>query len=211
MLSIGNADIDVENVAVNEDETTVSADISNIGYDNAENVKVQLCDGSATGTVIAEKTLNLAVGANESVEFTIDKSAMSFFDSTKQLYVTAQYSGDEASLGNNDGYVYINSPSGSPDHQTEILNYSEIDGKTVINSIARNNTATAVSCTMYTAVYSSEGTLKACGTVNADIDADNDTGVDITLPCTIETGDTIKTFMWEDQTPLANAAELVIE
>lgn len=64
---------------------------------------------------------------------------------------------------------------------------------------------TAISCVM----YSSEGTLKACGTVKADIDADNDTGVDITVPCTMEAGDTIKTFMWADyMTPLAKAAML---
>ena len=211
-FSIGNADIAVENVAVDEEETAVSADVSNVGYDSAPNVKVQLREGSVTGAVIGEKTLNLAVGDEQSVTFDIDKSDMSFFDATKQLYVTASGDFDEVSLGNNDGYVYITSPSGSPDYQTEILNYSEIDGKYVINSIARNNTGTAISCVMYSAVYSTDGTLKACGTVKADIDADNDTGVDIPVPCTIETGDTIKTFMWADNmTPLAKAGELVIE
>ena len=211
-FSIGNADIAVENVAVDEEETAVSADVSNVGYDSASNVKVQLREGSVTGAVIGEKTLNLAVGDEQSVTFDVDKSDMSFFDATKQLYVTASGDFDEVSLGNNDGYVYITSPSGSPDYQTEILNYSEIDGKYVINSIASNNTDTAISCVMYSAVYSSDGTLKACGTVKADIDADNDTGVDIPVPCTIETGDTLKTFMWADNmTPLAKAGELVIE
>lgn len=58
----------------------------------------------------------------------------------------------------------------------------------------------------------SDGILKACGTVKADIEADNDTGVDITVPCTIETGDTVKKFMWTDKIePLAKMGELVIE
>ncbi|MDO5396641.1 MAG: DUF6273 domain-containing protein [bacterium] len=211
-FEIGHADIEVGNVAVNDDETTVSADISNVGYDNAENVKVQLRDERADGAVIEEKTINLNIGSKESVEFSFDKSDMRFFDASKQLYVTAQISGGEVSLGNNDGYVVIMSESGAADYETEILSYNEIDGKYVINSVARNNTDTAVSCVMYSAVYSEDGTLKACGTVKADIDADNDTGVDIIVPCTIATGDTIKTFMWTDkQEPLANVGELVIE
>lgn len=212
VFSIGNADIAVENVTVNEDETTVSAEILNIGYDNTKNVKIQLRDGSADGTVIEEKTINLAVGAAESVEFAIDKSAMLFFEVTKQLYITAEYDGDEISVGNNDGYVVIMSASGAADYETEILSYNKIYGKYMINSIARNNTDNAVSCIMYSAVYSSDGILKACGTVKADIEADNDTGVDITVPCTIETGDTVKTFMWTDKLePLAKMGELVIE
>ena len=99
----------------------------------------------------------------------------------------------------------------SLDCQTQILNYSEIDGKYMIKSTAKNNTDTAISCVMYSAVYSS-GTLKACGTVKADIDAGSGKEVDISVPCTIETGDTIKTFMWADNTtPLAKAGELVIQ
>lgn len=212
VFSIGNADIAVENVTVNEEETTVSAEILNIGYDNAKNVKIQLRDSSADGTVIEEKTINLSVAAKENVEFTIDKSTMRFFDGTKQLYVVASGDFDEVSIGNNDGYALISSPSGAADYETEILNYSEIDGKYMINSIARNNTDKSVSCVMYSAVYSSDGTLKACGTVTANVDADNDTGVDIAVPCTIETGDIIKTFMWTDKMePLAKMGELMIE
>lgn len=212
VFSIGNADIDVENIAVDENETAITAEVSNIGYDNAQNVKVQLRDGSADGAVIEEKTVNLAVGATESVEFAIDKSNMRFFDAAKQLYVTAQISEDEVSLGNNDGYVIITSVSGLADYETEILSYNAVDGKYVINSVARNNTDNAISCIMYSAVYSEDGALKACGTVNADIDSDNDTGVDITVPCTIETGDTVKTFMWADNyEPLANVSELTVE
>ena len=61
------------------------------------------------------------------------------------------------------------------------------------------------------AVYSADGALKGCGTVGAVIDANDDTGVDIPVPCEIESGDTIKAFMWKNQEPLCNAAEMVIE
>ena len=211
-FTVGNADVEVSNVAINENETKVTADVSNIGYSNANNVTVSLREGSAEGTVIEKQTVNLAANANKSVEFDINKNDIRFYDSSTALYVTAEYNGDEASLGNNDGYVIITSDSGSADYEIQVLDYSAIDGKYVVNSVARNNTTEKIGCVLYSAVYSSDGILKGIGKVNADIDADDDTGVDITVDCTIETGDTIKTFMWDkDMLPLAKNAELVVE
>lgn len=209
-FAIGHADIEVSNVAVNEDETIVSADISNIGYDNAGNVKVQLRDGSADGAVIEEKTVNLNVGAKENVEFAIDKRGMRFFDTSKQLYVTTQISEDEVSLGNNDGYVVVMSASGAADYETEILSYNDIDGKYMINSVARNNTDSEISCEIYTAVYSTNGVLKFCGKIETEIAANNDKGVDIMLPCSIDVTDTIKTFIWNGLTPLSLCSRLEV-
>ena len=211
-FTVGNADVEVSNVAINENETKVTADVSNIGYSNANNVTVSLREGSAEGTVIEKQTVNLAANANKSVEFDINKNDIRFYDSSTALYVTAEYNGDEASLGNNDGYVIITSDSGSADYEIQVLDYSAIDGKYVVNSVARNNTTDKIGCILYSAVYSSDGILKGSGKVNADIDADDDTGVDITVDCTIETGDTIKTFMWDkNMLPLAKNAELVVE
>ena len=211
-FTVGNADVEVSNVAINENETKVTADVSNIGYSNANNVTVSLREGSAEGTVIEKQTLNLATNANKSVEFDINKNDIRFYDSSTALYVTAEYNGDEASLGNNDGYVIITSDSGSADYEIQVLDYSAIDGKYVVNSVARNNTTDKIGCILYSAVYSSDGILKGSGKVNANIDADDDTGVDITVDCTIETGDTIKTFMWDkNMLPLAKNAELVVE
>ena len=211
-FTVGNADVEVSNVAINEDETKVTADVSNIGYSNANNVTVSLREGSAEGTVIDKQTVNLAANANKSVEFDINKNDIRFYDSSTALYVIAEYNGDEASLGNNDGYVIITSDSGSADYEIQVLDYSAIDGKYVVNSVARNNTTDKIGCILYSAVYSSDGILKGSGKVNANIDADDDTGVDITVDCTIETGDTIKTFMWDkNMLPLAKNAELVVE
>ena len=174
---------------------------------------VCLRDGSADGKVIDEKTINLAVGESKNVSFDIDKNNMSFFTSSKTLYVTAEYDGAEVSLGNNDAYVVITSNTGDADYEVEILNYNGIDNKYVINSVARNNTDEKLtSCLLYSAVYSSDGTLKGCNTVKTDIGANDDTGVDITVSCDIETGDTIKTFMWNnDMSALAEIADLVVE
>ena len=212
-ISVGHADIDVDNVTENAEEKNVSTDVSNIGYDDANNVKVCLRDGSADGKVIDEKTINLAVGESKNVSFDIDKNNMSFFTSSKTLYVTAEYDGAEVSLGNNDAYVVITSNTGDADYEVEILNYNGIDNKYVINSVARNNTDEKLtSCLLYSAVYSSDGTLKGCNTVKTDIGANDDTGVDITVSCDIETGDTIKTFMWNnDMSALAEIADLVVE
>ena len=97
--------------------------------------------------------------------------------------------------------------------QVEILNYNGIDNKYVINSVARNNTDEKLtSCLLYSAVYSPDGTLKGCNTVKTDIAANDDTDVDITVSCDIEAGDTIKTFMWNnDMSALAEIADLVVE
>ena len=209
-FEIGHADIEVRNAAVSEDKTIVSADISNIGYTDAAAVKVQLRDGSAEGTVIAEQMTDLSVGMSQTVTFDIDVLSMRFMDASKQLYVTAETDIEEAQTGNNDAYVLISSPSGAADYETDILNYSSENGSTVINSVAVNNTSSDVQCTVYTAVYDGSGVLKGTGSVNADIGAENDTGVDITVSCGVESGDMIKTFMWNGQEPLSKAAEITV-
>ncbi len=203
---IGNADIFVDNVSANTDETLITADISNIGYDKAGSVKISLCDGDS---VIDERNLTLSAGDSSHVEFSIDKASMRFPEATKTIYVKAEFDGEEASLGNNDGYVLIGSPSGMADHEAEILGCAKTDSGYVINTNAANNTESAVSCNMYAAVYAADGTLKACGTVPAEIEANSDIGVDIPVSCEIEAGDTIKAFMWSDSLePLASPAEL---
>ena len=211
MLSVGHADIAVDNVAVNAEENKITADISNTGYTDAENVTVQLRESSADGTVLSEQTISASVNETQPIEFTFDKTAMRFYDSTKQLYITAKYDGEEMSVGNNDGYAVITSPSGFADYVTEILSYDNIDGKLVINSIAENNTTKQINCQLFTAVYSDDGALKGCGTTKANISANDDTGVDISVGCELKSGDTIKAFMWDNQKALSKTAELVIE
>lgn len=131
-----------------------------------------------------------------------------YYGGSEEQWGNISIGGENGCLTN--AAIHYNStdiPSSS-DYQTEILDYSEIDGKYKINSIARNNTDTAISCVMYSEVYSSDGTLKGCGTVKADIDADSDKAVDISVDCDIVSGDTIKTFMWTDNmTPLAKAGK----
>lgn len=61
-------------------------------------------------------------------------------------------------------------------------------------------------------IYRQIRTLKGCNTVKTDIAANDDTDVDITVSCDIEAGDTIKTFMWNnDMSALAEIADLVVE
>ncbi len=209
-FEIGHADIEVGNAAISEDMTVLTADISNIGYSDAASVRVKLRDGSADGTVIDEQSIDLAAGAAQTVRFVIDTSSMRFTESSKQLYVTTEGDFEEVQLGNNDTYTLLSSPSGVADYETAVLDYSAIDGNTVINSVAVNNTASDLECTMYTAVYDSTGLLKGVGMVNAAIGASDDTGVDITVSCDVETNDIIKTFMWKDQESLCEAAEITV-
>lgn len=209
-FSIGNPDVAVSNVVINEDETKVTADVSNIGYSIANDVTVSLREGSSSGTVLEKQTVTLSANESNSVEFDINKDNIHFYKPSTQLYITAEYASDEVSLGNNDGYVIVMSKSGMANYQTEILNYSEIDNQYVVNSVAANNTDEDIKCILYSAVYSENGMLKGCGKVDADIDANCETGVDIFVSCRIEDGDIIRTFMWtENMGALANISELI--
>ena len=108
-----------------------------------------------------------------------------------------------------DATIHYNSTPVIADYETAILHYAAGEnGSTVVNSIAVNNSTEAIQCTVYTAVYDSAGALKGAGMADVDIAAESDTGVDITVPCSIETGDTIKNFMWNDMTPLCTADEV---
>ncbi len=211
MFKVLNPDLYVEDISLNADESILYANISNIGNSDAANVSIKLRDGGIEGTTIDEDVTDIGKDETYTAVFTIDKDNMRFYDSDKQLYVTAEYEGEESSKGNNDNYVFITSPSGVADYETEILSYDKISGKNMINSVAVNNTDTELTCQLFTAVYSTSGMLKGCGMVDAAIAANDDTGVDISVPCELKSGDTIKTFMWKNQEPLCNAAEMEIE
>lgn len=135
-----------------------------------------------------------------------------YYGGSKEQWASISIGEDNEDLTN--AAIHYNStmPDGTADYESEILNYSEIDGKYIINSIAGNNTDADISCILYSAVYAADGTLKACGTVRADIAPKDDTDVDVAVPCAIERGDTIKTFMWsENMTALSNAAKFTVE
>ena len=205
-FKIGNADINVDNVTLNGSEVT--ADISNTGYTDAAGVRVQLREDNSEGRILAEVTADIPAGGLQTVTFDTADMQLWFLKDKKQLYVTAEGDLEEIQTGNNDGYVLLESPNGVPDCETAILHYSAAENGTVVNSVAVNNRTEAIQCTVYTAVYDSAGALKGAGMTDVNVAAESDTGVDITVPCSIETGDTIKNFMWHDMTPLCMADEV---
>ena len=149
----------------------------------------------------------------------IGYSAFSGCDKLKDVYYVGnkeQWNSIDINHSNyylTDAAIHYNSIIPTGTYEVEILNYNGIDNKYVINSVARNNTDEKLtSCLLYSAVYSPDGTLKGCNTVKTDIAANDDTDVDITVSCDIEAGDTIKTFMWNnDMSALAEIADLVVE
>ncbi len=205
-FKIGNADINVDNVTLNGSEVT--ADISNTGYTDATGVRVQLREDNSEGRILAEVTADIPAGGSQTVTFDTADMQLWFLKDKKQLYVTAEGDLEEIQTGNNDGYVLLESHNGVPDCETAILHYSAAENGTVVNSVAVNNRTEAIQCTVYTAVYDSAGALKGAGMTDVNVAAESDTGVDITVPCSIETGDTIKNFMWHDMTPLCMADEV---
>lgn len=91
--------------------------------------------------------------------------------------------------------VYCNTPFG---YELEILKCSEAGSKTVVNAVITNNTFMPVTCTLYSAVYSPDGILKACGALKKAIAASGETEADIDVSCSLKSGDIIRTFMWTD-------------
>jgi len=77
--------------------------------------------------------------------------------------------------------------------------YKKTDEKYMISSIGGNNTEEKVSCVFYSAVFTSDGRIKACGKIKEDIAANDDTDIEIPVACPIEKGDVIKTFMWSEE------------
>lgn len=95
--------------------------------------------------------------------------------------------------------------SGTPtekSYDSKILNTDEIDGKSMVNSVACNNSEKDVTASVYTAVYDKDGNFKGGGVRKTWLEKHTDTAVDIELPFEIEPGDTVKTFFWENMLPL---------
>ncbi len=208
-LKIGSADIEVSNIATDDESIcNVTADVSNIGYSDASDVKISLVDGDR---ILDETTVDLKAKKHTSVSLSVDKKKLNFYGDSKRLYIKAELDAQEVSTGNNEEYVFITSPYDGAPYYTDILEYTVVEEGVVIHSIAGNNTDENISCRVYTAVYDSEGNAKCIGNKKVDIGAKNDTAVDITLDCALEKGDTIKSFFLNNMDPLTKTAIITIE
>lgn len=98
------------------------------------------------------------------------------------------------------------------DCSTESMSFTETDGGCTVSSEVRNNTGSEIPCIVYSAVYSSDGVLKACGTSEEIIFGNDVSEVSISVPCMAEKGDIIKTFVWKDADgePLAEKEEITV-
>lgn len=205
-FTIGHADAAVGSVSVGSDGTTIFAEVSNAGYSTARNILVQLRQNTAEGTVLKEQRVNLSPGEKQTMEFLLDRSFVKG-EGEVQFYVTAAIAEEGVSLGNNEGYVFVPAQS---DYRIEILGFKQIGGRTMVNSYAGNDSDSILSCTIYAAVYSSTGKFKGCGSCPVTINAGNDIGVDTWVSCSVESGDTIKTFILNaSMQPLVSCSDYV--
>ena len=105
-LTIGHKDIavkDVEVVGLFPDHK-VWATISNIGFEDAENIQVQLRKESEEGAVLATRTIS-SLDIGEEQEVTFDIEAPEIGSDTQIYYITATPLSDEEFTGNNSGYA----------------------------------------------------------------------------------------------------------
>ena len=211
-FEIGHADIDVENIDTNEEQTMVSAEISNVGYSSVNDVKVQLRCGSIDGEILEEKAIKMNDDSVQTVDFSINKDELNFNDSSIQLYITAECEDDEISVANNSKYVYILNPKSLMACDSKILNYKINDDECTVNLIVENNVQNSITGKVYSAIYDSNGKLKGCGIKQVSVASKDDTGVDVVVSGSIESGDVIKTFIWDDNmNPLSKIEELTIK
>ncbi len=214
---VGNADISVENIDIIEGGVyTITADISNIGYNNADKITVSLREDGVNGEVLDSQVMSLAVGGTESVRFELSPDEIKFVDNRKQYFVTAEATCDEITSGNNDGNVFAVLYE-VDDYEISILNYSYADKQLTVNAFAKNNTNDVLTADAVFAVYSSDGRMKGITTQPLSVGSYSDTGIDIWFESyTYASGDYVKMFMWSGLTnlkPLVNAevVKMVIE
>ena len=197
-FEIGHSDIAIDEINNYELLPTSVATVvlKNEGYSDAENVVVELRQGSIDGTVIDTKKISVLT-AGETAEVSFEYNPKDYENTIWFINVTTD--SEEISLGNNSDYFVNECAIIFESVEHEILNCSYSENILSINTFAKNNTDEAVVGTAYAAVYNSKGILKGLALQPINIDSYSDTGIDMWIEnYTYENGDYIKVFVWDE-------------
>ena len=145
-VKIGYADISVENIYLSGNSKTakLAGSVKNIGYADAENIRVQVYDGSAEGTLIGTAELGTVEGQKEAlveIQLPDEYTNVNPLASGNALYVTAESDSEEMRLDNNSTLYLVKSETDAPMR----LNYEKLalkKGNTEQISVTYSDTET---------------------------------------------------------------------
>ena len=177
-VTLGNTNpvIDELKVYEIEDEVKISTSIINKGFDNSDNITINLREDSEDGDILKTELISdIASGGNTQVDFSVNVYSLKYHDGVKQLYVTLETEEDVVysdyivleERAKEEGYEQL-IPLISYDEEEKILN---------INAIVKNTTQENKDFMMVFCVYDGER-LVGCYTKEGTVRKCNETAVD---------------------------------
>ena len=103
-LTVGFTDIAIEGAKLvkSGDKVTLEGYVRNIGFDNAENVKLEIYDSAADGTLLDTLSLNgINIGEDKNFTFELPSAYLNTDDGKRAIYVDASTDSTELEIGNN--------------------------------------------------------------------------------------------------------------
>ena len=103
-LTVGFTDIAIEGAKLvkSGDKVTLEGCVRNIGFDNAENVKLEIYDSAADGTLLDTLSLNgINIGEDKSFTFELPSAYLNTDDGKRAIYIDASTDSTELEIGNN--------------------------------------------------------------------------------------------------------------
>ena len=103
-LTVGFTDIAIEGAKLvkSGDKVTLEGCVRNIGFDNAENVKLEIYDSAADGTFLDTLSLNgISIGEDKKFTFELPSAYLNTDDGKRAIYIDASTDSAELEIGNN--------------------------------------------------------------------------------------------------------------
>ena len=199
-LQVGHADVSVTDISASDETSEIIAVVSNEGYSLAENIAVCLRNGSSEGAILERLQMTLSAGDSQKVSFPIDKETLTEVDGRCQVYVTAEITDQEITIGNNDEYIFLTSDSGKPSFELNFLDYTIVEQQTVVTVVANNNTNLDRQLQVCAAAYNEDGAMIGIDFQPVELKATAYKPVHLNIDRAVINGDTIKVFVLDSQT-----------
>lgn len=186
-VTVGYADISLENVSLVKDGDSVAVNgvVRNIGFENAENVIMNIYDSSAEGEHLHTITIGqLTAGEEYNFEFTLPEQYLITSAAKRAVYVELSTDSVEVEFGNNSDRIVF----------SDMSDFEDISGVTMSyeNGILTIKTLKAMGADLIVAYYTDDGSLISCTIKELALGAGtNNISVD-----DIDTGSNVKLMLW---------------
>lgn len=195
-LTVGFADIAIKDAKLvkSGDGVILEGYVRNIGFENAENVKLKICDSAADGTPLDTLSLNsINIGAAEKFTFRLPTEYLGTDDGKRAIYIDASTDSTELDIGNNsDRVVFVD--------LSELESINKVS-MTYDNGILTVKAPEAFGATLIAAYYTDAGQLFTLRRVELAIAAGTNR-----IPLDgLEVGRNTKLMLWDGVTPLCES------